>query len=36
MTALHYDTPLPKLTDRVAELEARVGGHLERMGFSWK
>jgi type I restriction enzyme M protein len=30
-----YDAPLPMLTDRVAELEAKVNGHLERMGFSW-
>ena len=32
--AERYETPLPRLTDRVAELEARVGRHLERMGFS--
>jgi type I restriction enzyme M protein len=31
-----YDAPLPTLTDRVVELEAKVNGHLERMGFSWK
>jgi type I restriction enzyme M protein len=31
-----YDTPLPKLTDRVADLETKVNSHLERMGFSWK
>jgi type I restriction enzyme M protein len=31
-----YEAPLPTLTDRVAELEAKVNGHLERMGFSWK
>ncbi len=31
--AERYDTPLPKLTDRVADLEAKVNGHLERMGF---
>jgi type I restriction enzyme M protein len=31
-----YETPLPKLTDRVAELEAKVNSHLERMGFAWK
>jgi len=34
--AERYETPLPKLTDNVAELEAKVNGHLERMGFSWK
>ena len=32
--AERYDAPLPKLTDRVAELEAKVNGHLERMGFA--
>ena len=30
-----YETPLTKMTDRVAELEVKVSGHLERMGFSW-
>jgi len=34
--AERYKTPLPKMVGRVAELEARVGGHLERMGFAWK
>ena len=34
--AERYETPLPRLTDRVAELEARVNRHLERMGFAWK
>jgi type I restriction enzyme M protein len=34
--AERYETTLPKLTDRVAELEAKVNSHLERMGFSWK
>lgn len=34
--AERYDTPLPELTARVAGLEARVNGHLERMGFAWK
>ncbi len=33
--AERYETPLPKLNDRVVELEDRVSGHLERMGFSW-
>jgi type I restriction enzyme M protein len=28
-----YETPLPQMTERVAELEAKVNGHLERMGF---
>ncbi len=31
--AERYETPLPQLSDRVAELEAKVNGHLERMGF---
>jgi type I restriction enzyme M protein len=31
-----YETPLPQLTSRVAELEAKVGRHLEKMGFAWK
>jgi len=34
--AERYESALPKLTDRVAELETKVNGHLERMGFSWK
>ena len=31
--AERYATPLPKLTDEVAELDAKVSRHLERMGF---
>jgi type I restriction enzyme M protein len=34
--AERYETPMPQMVDRVAELEAKVNGHLERMGFSWK
>lgn len=34
--AERYETPLPRMAGRVAELEARVNHHLERMGFSWK
>ncbi len=34
--AERYDTPLPKLTGRATDLETKVNGHLERMGFSWK
>jgi type I restriction enzyme M protein len=34
--AERYESPLPQLTNRVAELEAKVNGHLERMGFAWK
>lgn len=31
--AERYATPLPKMTNRVAELEQKVNRHLERMGF---
>ena len=34
--AERYETPLPKMVMRVAELEAKVNHHLEKMGFSWK
>jgi type I restriction enzyme M protein len=34
--AERYETPLPRMISRVAELEAKVNHHLERMGFSWK
>jgi type I restriction enzyme M protein len=34
--AERYEAPLPQLQCRVAELEAKVDGHLQRMGFSWK
>jgi type I restriction enzyme M protein len=34
--AERYDRPLPKLDERVTELEAKVQGHLVRMGFAWK
>lgn len=34
--AERYETPLPQMVDRVVELEAKVNGHLERMGFAWK
>jgi len=33
--AERYESPLPQMADRVAELEARVSRHLERMGFAW-
>jgi type I restriction enzyme M protein len=33
--AERYETPLPAVTSRVAELEAKVNAHLEKMGFSW-
>ena len=31
--AERYQTPLPEITDKVAELEARVNNHLKKMGF---
>ena len=34
--AERYETPLPLAAHQVAELEARVNRHLERMGFSWQ
>jgi len=30
-----YETPMPKMVEQVAELEAKVNRHLEWMGFSW-
>jgi type I restriction enzyme M protein len=30
-----YGQALPVISQRVKELEARVAGHLERMGFAW-
>ena len=32
--AERYETPLPQMVSRVAELEAKVNRHLEKMGFS--
>jgi type I restriction enzyme M protein len=34
--AERYVTPMPKLTDEVAALTARVNGHLKKMGAVWK
>ncbi|MEW9623926.1 type I restriction-modification system subunit M [Rhodanobacter geophilus] len=34
--AERYESALPQLAERVAELQFRVDGHLERMGFAWK
>ena len=34
--AERYETPLPQVTSRVADLEAKVNRHLEKMGFAWK
>lgn len=31
--AERYETPLPKLVDRVADLREKVAAHLKRMGF---
>jgi type I restriction enzyme M protein len=33
--AERYETPMPQMVSRLANLERRVNGHLERMGFSW-
>jgi type I restriction enzyme M protein len=33
--AERYETPMPKMLIRVAELEAKVDRHLEKMGFAW-
>jgi type I restriction enzyme M protein len=33
--AERYECPLPRMQSRVAELEARLSHHLERMGFAW-
>lgn len=33
--AERYETPLPQMIAQVAELEAKVNQHLERMGFTW-
>jgi type I restriction enzyme M protein len=33
--AERYERPLPRLVERVAELDSKVGQHLERMGFTW-
>jgi type I restriction enzyme M protein len=34
--AERYDTPLPQMVDHLAELEAKVNQHLERMGLAWR
>jgi type I restriction enzyme M protein len=34
--AERYATPLPRLTEEVAALAARVDGHLKKMGAVWK
>jgi type I restriction enzyme M protein len=30
-----YESPLPQMIGRVADVESKVNRHLERMGFSW-
>ena len=34
--AERYEIPMPQMVGRVAELEAKVNCHLEKMGFAWK
>ena len=34
--AERYEVPMPLMVSRVAESEAKVNRHLEKMGFSWK
>ena len=34
--AERYETPMPKMVSRVADLEAKVNRHLKKMGFAWK
>lgn len=31
--AERYETPMPQMVRRVAELEVKVNGHLNKMGF---
>jgi len=33
--AERYETPVPQINLRVEALEAKVNGHLQRMGFAW-
>jgi type I restriction enzyme M protein len=33
--AERYETPVPQINLRVDALEAKVNGHLQRMGFVW-
>jgi len=33
--AERYETPLPKQTSDVADLEEKVNAHLQKMGFVW-
>jgi type I restriction enzyme M protein len=34
--AERYQAPMPEMVNRVANLDAKVNQHLEKMGFSWK
>ena len=34
--AERYEIPMPRLADRVTDLEDKVKHHLDRMGFTWK
>jgi len=34
--AERYETPMPRMTENVADLEAKVYTHLTKMGFVWK
>ena len=34
--AERYETPVPSMSSRVEELDAKVAEHLARMGFAWK
>jgi len=31
-----YEEPLPQIEEEVADYEAKVKSHLDRMGFAWK
>lgn len=33
--AERYEVPLPALGARVVDLEAKVGAHLQKMGYVW-
>ena len=33
--AERYETPMPKQTKEVADLESKVNTHLKKMGFVW-
>ncbi len=34
--AERYETPLPKQTDEVKNIEEKVNSHLQKMGFVWE